>query len=80
MVRFVDKLLMQYPDKTMALFTHNVAITCLLSNWCSKGFNLDNRLILNYQDEAVIDGAWDGINIIELVFDGKELVSIKRKK
>ena len=80
MKHFVDKLLGQYPDKTIALFTHNVAITCLLSNWCSKGFNLDNRLILNYGEEAIIDGAWDGINIIELVFDGRKLVSIKRKK
>lgn len=80
MKHFVDKLLGQYSDKTIALFTHNVAITCLLSNWCSKGFNLDNRLILNYGEEAIIDGAWDGINIIELVFDGRKLVSIKRKK
>ena len=53
---------------------------CLLSNWCTKGFNLDNRLILNYQEEAIIDGTWDGINIIELIFDQKELVSIRRKK
>ena len=80
MVRFVREILNKHEDKTIALFTHNVAITCLLSEWCTKGFNIDNRLILNYQDEAVIDGAWDGINIIELVFDGKELVSIKRKK
>ena len=80
MVHFVKQLLDKHLDKTIALFTHNVAITCLLSEWCSKGFNLDNRLILNYQEKAIIDGAWDGINIIELVFDGKELVSINRKK
>ena len=80
MFRFVDMLVKKHADKTIALFTHNVAITCLLSSWCTKGFNLDNRLILNYQDEAIIDGAWDGINIIELVFDQNKLVSIKRKK
>lgn len=80
MSRFVNQLLEKHADKTIALFTHNVAITCLLSKWCKKGFNLDNRLILNYQDEAIIDGAWDGINMIELVFDGKDLVLIKRKK
>lgn len=80
MVRFVDRLLEEHADKTIALFTHNVAITCLLSNWCTKGFNLDNRLILNYHEEAIIDGAWDGINMIEMVFDDHELVSIKRKK
>ena len=80
MVRFVNRLLEEHADKTIALFTHNVAITCLLSNWCTKGFNLDNRLILNYHEEAIIDGAWDGINMIEMVFDDHELVSIKRKK
>lgn len=80
MVRFIKQILEKHEDKTVALFTHNVAITCLLSEWCKKGFNLDNRLILNYKEEAIIDGAWDGINVIELVFDGKELVSIKRKK
>ena len=80
MVRFIKQILEKHEDKSMALFTHNVAITCLLSEWCKKGFNLDNRLILNYKEEAIIDGAWDGINVIELVFDGKELVSIKRKK
>lgn len=80
MVRFINQILEKHTDKTIALFTHNVAITCLLSKWCVKGFNLDNRLILNYGEEAIIDGAWDGINIIELVFDGKDLISIKRKK
>lgn len=80
MYHFIGQLLGEHQDKTIALFTHNVAITCLLSNWCTKGFNLDNRLILNYQEEAIIDGTWDGINIIELVFDQKELISIKRKK
>lgn len=80
MSRFVLELLEKHQDKTIALFTHNVAITCLLSKWCSKGFNLDNRLILNYGEEAIVDGAWDGINMIELTFHGTELVSIKRKK
>lgn len=80
MNNFVNQLLVKHEDKSIALFTHNVAITCLLSNWCSKGFNLDNRLILNYEDDAIIDGTWDGINIIELVFDTKKLISIKRKK
>lgn len=80
MLRFLRKVLIKNDDKTVAFFTHNVAITCLLSKWCSKGFNLDNRLILNYQDKAIVDGAWDGISIIELVFQGNELVSIERKK
>lgn len=80
MLRFLDQVLTMDEDKTVAVFTHNVAITCLLSEYCTKGFNLDNRLILNYNNEAIIDGAWDGINIIEMVFDKDNLVSIARKK
>lgn len=80
MTNLINQLLVKHENKSIALFTHNVAITCLLSNWCSKGFNLDNRLILNYNDDAIVDGTWDGINIIELIFDSKKLISIKRKK
>lgn len=80
MLYFIHKVLKDDEDKTIAVFTHNVAITCLLSEYCSKGFNLDNRLILNYEHEAIVDGAWDGINIIELKFMKDNLVSIARKK
>ncbi len=80
MLKFIKNLLLEEEDKSIALFTHNVAITSLLSEYCNKGFNLDNRLILNYEEEAIVDGAWDGIRIIELVFDKDKLVSIKRRK
>ena len=80
MLKFLHTLLNQEENKTIALFTHNVAITSLLTEYCEKGFNLDNRLILNYHDDAIIDGAWDGIRVIELVFDKQKLISIKRKK
>lgn len=79
MLYFLHNILKNDEDKTIAVFTHNVAITCLLSEYCTKGFNLDNRLILNYESEAIVDGAWDGINIIELKFNQEELVSIRRK-
>ncbi|MCM1053197.1 MAG: histidine phosphatase family protein [Ruminococcus sp.] len=80
MLYFIKYLLNNEKDSTVAVFTHNVAITCLLSEYCEKGFNLDNRLILNYNGNAIVDGTWDGITIIELDFDGEELVNITRKK
>lgn len=79
-VRFIKDIVKNNQEKTIACFTHNVAITCLLSEYCEKGFNLDNRLILNYKDDAIIDGTWDGINLIEMQFDDLDLISIKRKK
>ncbi len=80
MMRFIFKVLENDKDKCIAMFTHNVAITSFLTEYCTEGFNLDNRLILNYNDEAIVDGTWDGIRVIELVFDNKNLVKITRKK
>ncbi len=80
MLKFINNILINEENRTIALFTHNVAITSLLTEYCEKGFNLDNRLILNYNEDSIIDGAWDGIRIIELTFDKKRLINIKRKK
>lgn len=80
MKRFMSNLLEEHPDKEIAVFTHNVAITSYLSSYCEKGFNLDNRLILNFSDDAIIDGTWDGITIIKLVFQEKEILSITRER
>lgn len=80
MLGFIKRILVEDEDKTIAVFSHNVAITCLLSEYCTKGFNLDNRLILNYQHDAIIDGAWDGINVVKLEFDKKVLENVVRVK
>lgn len=79
MLYFIDYLLKHEKDKTIAVFTHSMAITCLLSEYAEKGFNLDNRLILNYNKKAIVDGTWDGISVIEMQFSGEKLEDIIRK-
>ena len=79
MLKFLKTVLVNDENQTIAIFTHNVALTGLLSEFCTKGFNLDNRLILNYNDNVIIDGQSEDLKIIELVFDKTDLVSIKRK-
>lgn len=54
-------------DEEIAIFTHNIAITALLSNWCEVDYNLDNRLILNF-NERMID-LNDPIVLLKLAFD-----------
>ncbi len=80
MLKFLHKVLREDEGKIIAMFTHNVAITSLLSEFCDKGFNLDNRLILNFQDHAIVDGTWEGIKVIEMTFDKTDLVNIERIK
>ncbi len=77
-LKFLKEVLVTDKDLKIVMFTHNVLITSLLSTYCEIGFNLDNRLILNYHDEAIIDGSWEGIKVFALTFDNEELLDIKR--
>ena len=76
-LRFLNQVLIKDKDLKIAMFTHNVLITALLLVYCEEGFNLDNKLILNYHDKAIIDGDWKGIKVIELTFLDQELLDIK---
>lgn len=70
-------ILFHHENKTIAIFTHDIALEALLSTWCEKGFNLENHLILSYKEEVIIDGAFHPYRIFALEFDGMKLLSIK---
>lgn len=53
-------------DDEIAIFTHTLVINTLLSNWCEIAYNLDNNLILNF-NETVVDTSNN--DIICLTFD-----------
>ena len=56
-------------DEEILIFTHTIAVNSLLSNWCEIAYNLDNNLILNFNDE-VVDSV-SGNLILSLTFDDK---------
>ncbi len=56
-------------DEEILIFTHTVVVNSLLSNWCEIAYNLDNNLILNFNDE-VVDSV-SGNLILSLTFDDK---------
>lgn len=79
--RFADALktiLFHYQDDKIVIASHKIAIISLLSIWCDVGYNYDDNLILSYEDETIIDGVWDGIVVIKLEFEGKDLIKLKR--
>ena len=80
MKKIIREILFQNRNKNIAVFTHNVIITSFLSEYCDKGFNFDDRLILNYNDNSIIDGTWNGIDIIKLEYEDEKLVNIVRLK
>lgn len=78
MTEIMKEILKNHEDSKIAVFTHNVPILSLLTIWCEKGFNYEEKLILNYNDEVIIDGLKNDNNIIELVFEKENLINIKR--
>ena len=78
MTSAIKELIKMHGDSSIAVFTHNIPITALLSVWCTKGFNYEEKLILEYNDQVIIDGLRTDYNIIELDFDGETLKDIKK--
>jgi len=72
----IEKLLYTNYEK-IALFTHRRSILGYLVLVAKTGYNLDDNLVIEYNDNVIYDGAFKDANIIELEFDGRELVNIK---
>ena len=77
MKKFLKSIIGKHFNKTTTLFTHDVAASALFSIWCEKGYNLENQLILTYQEEVIIDGAFHNFRIFKLEFEETKLKNIE---
>lgn len=76
MKSFVKEILQNHEDSNIVLFTHNISMISLLSIWCEKGFNYEEKLILDYNDNVIIDGLRNDYNIIKIDFEKDTLKNI----
>lgn len=74
----IKNILMFESGNRVAVVTHNVALTCLLSAWCEEGRNYDNDIILTYNDDSIIDGKCEIPMLFKVVFDGMIVTSVER--
>lgn len=65
-------------DTNILIVTHNIALLSLLIKYCNKGYNLYDRLILDYHDEVIFDGTFHPMDIIEFVYDENKCVGFRR--
>lgn len=72
MQKIMTEIIQDNKGCNIAVFTHKRAILSYLIDYTDVGFNLDNRLILSYDDKVIIDDADKDIDIIEItILDGK---------
>ena len=76
MLRIIHKIIKKGED--CVAFTHKRAILSLVLEYCETGFNLDDRLILSYNDEVILDDVENDLDLIELEFENNKVINIKR--
>ena len=76
MKEVLKDILFRHPNKTVTVYTHDIALEALFSTWCEKGYNLDNQMILNYKEEVIMDGAYHPYRIFKLEFEEMKLLSM----
>ncbi len=72
----VQKLLYTNFEKVV-LFTHRRSILGYLIATCKTGYNLDDNLVIEFGEDVIYDDVFKDADIIELYFDGKDLINVK---
>lgn len=75
--KVINKIRKDNDNLDIAIFTHKRAILSYLLDYTEHGFNLDNRLILSYNDKVIIDDVDKNIDIIEIDFTDNLISDIK---
>ena len=75
LTRVINKIIKE-DNEVSAIFTHQTAINSYLMNFCEISYNLDDHLVLNYNDNVVSN--FNSLIIYKLVYDdNNELIDIK---
>ena len=61
----------------VALFTHRRSILGYLILVAKTGYNLDDNLVVEYNENVIYDDSFKDADVIELDFDGRDLSDIK---
>lgn len=77
MIEAMKNILMFETENRVAVISHSIALTCLLSAWCETGKNYDDEIILSYNDETIVDGHWSAPSVFKVTFDGMTVTDIK---
>ena len=70
----IDRILKKNSNKNIVIFTQKSAITGYLLDKLEKGYNLDDRLILSFNDKVIIDDANQDVNIIKICFEKGKII------
>lgn len=74
----INEIIKDNQGLNILIITHSTAIMSYLLNYCEKGYNLDERLILNYNGDVIVDGTTNGLDIFKLELEEDKVLNIQK--
>lgn len=71
----IDRILKKNSNKNIVIFTQKSAIMGYLLDKLEKGYNLDDRLILSFNDKVILDDVEQNIDIIKLELEKGKVIN-----
>lgn len=71
----IDRILKKNGNKNIVIFTQKSAIIGYLLDKLEQGYNLDDRLILSYNDKVILDDVEQDIDIIKLNLEKGKIIN-----
>lgn len=75
----IQKIISQN-DGDILICSHKRAIMAYLLNYCTIGYNLEENLILSYQDKVILDDTENDIDIVEITIEDNKVVDINYRE
>lgn len=76
----IDRILKKNSNKNIVIFTQKSAIMGYLLDKLEKGYNLDDRLILSFNDKVILDDVEQNIDIIKLELEKGKVINCETKE
>ena len=72
----INRIIRNHINEDIVIFTHKRAILGYLLKYLEKGYNLDDRLILSFNDKVILDDVENDIDIIKIDYEHGKIVNV----
>ena len=72
----INRIIKKHMNSNIVIYTHKRAIMAYLFKYLDKGYNLDDRLILTYNEKVIIDDVENDVDIIKIEYEHGNIVDV----
>lgn len=72
----INRIIKNHMNENIVIYTHKRAIMAYLFKYLDKGYNLDDRLILSFNDKVIIDDVENDIDIIKVDYEHGKITNV----